>query len=201
MLHALHVCQSSSIFVVSLSSPSSIKIEQRPVDHHGRVIELFSNLPKPQAEAEADDELDEHAIPRQATWSVHELISSYPRPKISNATFKKLHELSALVPPEEDTQEHAKMKRELEEMVKLVEAVKFVDTSELEEAAGKMDENGVRIPDGRIWPESEGMVMSKNSVVEEFDGEIGGTGLELLKYATRAKDGLYVVEADRRKKK
>ena len=75
-------------------------------------------------------ETDSHAIPTRPTWSVNELLSSYPKPQISPATLKHLHELSALIPPEEGTPEHAKLTAEMENLVKLVEAVKLVDVGE-----------------------------------------------------------------------
>jgi len=141
---------------------------------------------------------DVDPIPNEPTWSVHELISSYPRPQISSETLTKLHKLSALVPPIEGTKEHARMKRELEEMVRLVEAVRLVDVTALEDGVGEEGDTG--IPDGRIWPEGEGMALSPNALEGEFNGEEGEHGRALLKYASWTKNGLYVVEADRRKK-
>lgn len=144
---------------------------------------------------------DKPIIPEKPTWSVHELLSSYPRPSISSATLKKLHELSALIPPEEGSEEHTRMRRELEELVRLVEAVKLVDTSESSEiVAGSASEDLVqRIPDGRIWPEGKGMVLSSNSRAVEFEDKEIESGTELLKHAALTKNGLYVVETDRRK--
>ena len=78
-------------------------------------------------------------------------------------------------------------------MVRLVEAVKLVDTSSVQVA-------GDQIPDGRIWPEGVGMVLTKNGAGKEYDGEEGDVGVELLKHASTTKNGLYTVEADRRKK-
>ncbi len=110
---------------------------------------LFSSSSSPPASENNEAETDtDDVIPRKPTWSVHELISSYPRPHISDATLKKLHQLSALVPPTEGTPEHERIRRELEEMVRLVEAVKLVDTSSVDDAN--------EIPDGRIWPEGCG---------------------------------------------
>ena len=93
------------------------------------------------------------------------------------------------------------MRRELEELVRLVEAVKLVDTSESSEiVAGSASEDLVQsIPDGRIWPEGKGMVLSSNSRVVEFEDEEIESGTELLKHAALTKNGLYVVETDRRK--
>ncbi|KAH8102800.1 hypothetical protein DFH11DRAFT_1657673 [Phellopilus nigrolimitatus] len=138
------------------------------------------------------------AIPKAPTWSVHELISSYPRPSIAPATLKKLHELSALVPPTEGTEEHARTQRELEEMVRLVEAVKLVDARQALTGGSDVSEEG--IPDGRIWPADVGMTLSSNTRAVEFEDAEVESGKELLKHAAWTKDGFYVVEVDRRRK-
>ena len=132
-------------------------------------------------------------VPSQPTWSVHELLSSYPRPSISASTFKKLHELSALLPPEEGTKEYDQLKHELEEMVRLVDAVRLVDTSSAVSGADL-------IPDGRIRAEDEGIVLSSNTRDVEFQDSSTESGTELLKHASRTKNGYYAVEAERRKK-
>lgn len=131
-------------------------------------------------------ETDATGIPLQPTWSVHDLISSYPTPTISSATFKRLHELSALLPPSEGTPEHDKQKRELEDLIKLVEAVKLVD---LDQSAGGEDV----IPDGRIWAEGTGV----QHTVSKSDGEAEISGSALLQYGARTADGLYEVDAER----
>ncbi|KAI0663166.1 hypothetical protein C8Q70DRAFT_956325 [Cubamyces menziesii] len=132
-------------------------------------------------------EVDATGIPLKPTWSVNELLSSYPRPAITPATLKRLHELSALIPPEEDTPEHAKLTQEVEELVKLVEAVKLVDV-------GKVAEDGV--PDGRIWAKGEGISLTTESHEDPADSE-AASGRALLAHASRTMDGLYVVEADK----
>ena len=118
---------------------------------------------------------------------MNELLSSYPRPAITPATLKRLHELSALLPPEEGTPEHAKLTQEVEELVKLVEAVKLVDV-------GKVAEDGV--PDGRIWAKGEGISLTTESHEDPADSE-AASGRALLAHASRTMDGLYVVEADK----
>ncbi|KAJ8086251.1 hypothetical protein AAF712_016243 [Marasmius tenuissimus] len=126
---------------------------------------------------------DSLGIPLKPTWSVNDLLSSYPKPTISSATLSRLHNLSALIPPEEGTKEHEKLKSELEELIRLVEAVKLVNT------------------DGVVYehwgPElGDGAELTSEDVKEE------GTemsGRELLEYATKTEGGLYVVEADRRR--
>ena len=131
-------------------------------------------------------ETDASGIPLKPTWSVHNLISPYPKPTISSATFKRLHELSALHPPPEGTSEHEERKQELEDLVKLVEAVKLVD---LNRSAGIGEDD---IPDGRIWAEGRATTI-------ESDGDNEVSGSALLQYGTRTKNGLYEVDADRAK--
>ncbi|KAJ7591363.1 hypothetical protein C8J56DRAFT_935320, partial [Mycena floridula] len=119
------------------------------------------------------------AVPIQATWSVKELISSYPSPTISSATLNHLHRVSALIPPAEGSTEFEMLKHEMEDMVKLVHAVKLVDTSTVElQGWNTRDElNQVDLKAG-LGP-----------AVEE--------NRDLLSYASRSVDGLYVVEADK----
>nr|GAT53847.1 predicted protein [Mycena chlorophos] len=73
--------------------------------------------------------VDAAGIPSRPTWSVNELLASYPRPTLPPSALKRLHDLSALVPPEENSPEYIKLKTELEELIRLVEAVKLVDTT------------------------------------------------------------------------
>ncbi len=133
-------------------------------------------------------EVDETGIPLQPTWSVNEVLSSYPRPTINPSTLKRLYELSALIPPAEGTAEHAKLTREMEELVKLVEAVKLVDVRRVTEEGS--------VPDGRIQAFLEGVTLD----AEEFDESGDANAAEvhaLLTHASRTMDGLFVVEADK----
>ncbi|KAN0097281.1 hypothetical protein V8E55_001727 [Tylopilus felleus] len=125
---------------------------------------------------------DACGIPLKPTWSLRQLLSSYPSPSLSPATFHRLHELSALIPPTQGTPEYDARKRELDELVKLVEAVKLVDVGRPTDSS---------IPDGRVWAEDTGLPMTK----EPLDEEIQGT--KLLDYANRTLEGMYVVETDR----
>ena len=133
-------------------------------------------------------EVDTTGIPLKPTWSVNALLSSYPRPTISPSTLKRLHELSALIPPAEGTPEHAKLTRELEELVKLVEAVKLVDVSEVAEEGS--------VPDGRIWASGEGVSLDAEAFAASEDTD-AANGRALLAHAARTMEGLYVVEADK----
>lgn len=132
---------------------------------------------------------DENGIPIRPTWSVNELLSSYPKPTISPATLKHLHTLSALIPPEEGSPEHAKLTEEMRDLVKLVEAVKLVNTDSVD------DGNGV--PDGRIWAEGTGIDLEAEPIpVDENEVQ----GRDLLKYSKAVSpEGLYLIDSDRSK--
>ncbi|KIJ70475.1 hypothetical protein HYDPIDRAFT_78497 [Hydnomerulius pinastri MD-312] len=157
----------------------------------GRAFRLakLAPLPSPRISrylsASTGIETDACGIPLKPTWSVKELLSSYPSPSISPATFKRLHELSALIPPAEGTVEHDTMKKELEEMVRLVEAVKLIKVD------GPVDGS---IPDGRIWAEGTGILLSEGAV----DGD-EAKGRKLLELASRTEGDMYVVETDRKR--
>jgi len=134
-------------------------------------------------------ETDEYGIPIRPTWSVNELLSSYPKPTISPATLKHLHTLSALIPPEEGSPEHAKLTDEMQDLVKLVEAVKLVNTDSVDDGNG--------IPDGRIWAEGAGIDLDAEPVLAD-ENEVQGRGL--LKYAKNVTpEGLYLIDSDRSK--
>jgi hypothetical protein len=80
----------------------------------------------------------------------------------------------------------------MENLVKLVEAVKLVAISEED-----LEESGQegQIPDGRVWAEGTGL--RPVDVSAKADDEV--TGSELLRFASRTSDGFYVVDADRTK--
>jgi hypothetical protein len=130
-------------------------------------------------------ETDSLGIPLRPTWSVDKLLSSYTKPVITSCTLEHLHELSALIPPKEGTVEHAQLTSEMENLIKLVEAVKLVE----------VDNDPHEIPDGRIWAEGVCIDLSEDRAGDAKD-EISGR--ELLRYAQRTSpDGLYLVESDR----
>lgn len=120
------------------------------------------------------------------SWSVHELLSTYPAPKLSPETLTRLHKISALKSPPEDSDAFAQLKCEMEELVRLVEAVKLVDTT------------GVS-SDGRILPADRGIDLtippsSEGTPAEEKD---------ILRHAAKAADGFYIADtpsSGRRKK-
>lgn len=118
-------------------------------------------------------------VPEKPTWSVQELLSSYPQPTMSPAMLTRLHRLSALIPPEEGTKEHQVIKRELEDMIRLVEAVKLVDTGEVRDNHTESDERSIDtdIPLSGLTP----------------------GGKAILKHASRTQDGYYVVDMVRKR--
>ena len=134
-------------------------------------------------------ETDEDGIPIRPTWSVNDLLSSYPRPTISPGTLKHLHTLSASIPPEEGSPEHAKLTEEMQDLVKLVEAVKLVDTRSVD------DGNGV--PDGRIWAEGTGIDLDAEPIPVDKN-EVQGR--DLLEHARSVSpEGMYLIDSDRSK--
>lgn len=134
---------------------------------------------------------DSCGIPVKPTWSVNELLSSYPQPYVPPSTLQRLHTLSALIPPAEGTQEHAELTREIEGLIKLVEAVKLVD------AGSPQSGSDFPIPDGRIWAEGKGVEIKQG--VGHEGSTSGPNGRSLLRHSSRVRDGLYIVDADKRK--
>ncbi|KAG5340462.1 hypothetical protein C0989_001478 [Termitomyces sp. Mn162] len=120
-------------------------------------------------------EIDDCGVPLKPTWSVHELLSSYPKPTLSSATLTRLHELSALRPPEKGSIEEKKLKGEMEELIRLVEAVKLVNTQ------------GVHPTTFELPDQQAGFSEDEPS------------GRYLLENAARTLDGFYVVDSDRRR--
>ncbi|KAJ7228947.1 hypothetical protein GGX14DRAFT_345848 [Mycena pura] len=131
---------------------------------------VFSSLPKHTVDA------DFCGIPQYPTWSVNELLASYPRPALAPHTFKHLHNLSALLPPEEDTPEYVHLKTGLEELIRLVEAVKMVNTA--------------NVPTYQV--EDPGAQTQEISDVHESIH-----GRSLLKHAVCTRNGFYIVETNK----
>ena len=124
-------------------------------------------------------QVDSYGIPVQPTWSVHQLLESYKCPKLSSTILDRLYELSALAPPKKYTLRYDKVKKDLEDMVMLVEAVKQVNT------------NGVLLV-GRVEKEDRDRIRQNS----QLEGEHGQT---LLKYAARMKNRFYTVDAERKR--
>lgn len=129
---------------------------------------VFSSL------AQRAVETDSCGLPLRPTWSVNDLLSSYPTPSFTPHKLKHLHELSALLPPEEDTPEYGKLKAGLEELVRLVEAVKMVNTENV--ATFRSHDPGRQVAPVQDQPDD---------------------GRSLLQHAARTRDGFYVVDADK----
>jgi Asp-tRNA(Asn)/Glu-tRNA(Gln) amidotransferase C subunit len=140
-----------------------------------RLAASFSRLPP------RPSSTDDLGLPLSPTWSVHELISSYPSPTLSDATLKKLYDSAALLPPNEDTHEFEEVKREMEDLVRLVEAVKMAP-KDPKETEGP--------PDGRVWPSDRGIILE--DVVKSEENL--PSGHELLKHAQRTENGYYLVD-------
>jgi Asp-tRNA(Asn)/Glu-tRNA(Gln) amidotransferase C subunit len=132
--------------------------------------------------------VDDLGIPLKPTWSVDELLSSYPSPTISHETFTRLHKLSALIPPEKNSPEYQKNKDELEELVKLVEAVRMAEPGELDAS------DSSEIPDGRIWSQDVGVTLDV-----DVRPDAKAKDYDILKHASRTEDGYFVVETERHK--
>jgi hypothetical protein len=81
---------------------------------------------------------------------VNSFLSSLPTPNLSDEQFVHLYSLAALTPPAKGTAEFTDKKKQLLELIRLVEGVRDNATSERHTI---QDE----IPDGRIWPENQGM--------------------------------------------
>ncbi|KAJ7499218.1 hypothetical protein FB451DRAFT_1204674 [Mycena latifolia] len=135
---------------------------------------VFSTLPKPGVET------DSSGIPLRPAWSVNELLSSYPTPSLAPHALRRLHELSALLPPEENTPEYDRLKAGLEELIRLVEAVKLVNTEDVTAF-------------GSEAPGSQSKAAESNQPQERLPND----GRSLLQHAARTHEGFYIVDADK----
>ncbi|KAH9482432.1 hypothetical protein JR316_0004532 [Psilocybe cubensis] len=117
--------------------------------------------------------------PTTPTWSVNDLLSSYPSPRLSSTTITRLYDLSALIPPQEGTPQFEAVKSDLEEMVRLVEAVRLVDTSSVSVSGRGEKEDADR------------------NIAPIDPSQLGEVGQQLLKHASQTKDQFYVVDSER----
>lgn len=142
--------------------------------------------------------VDEDGIPLEAPYSINGFLSDLPAPRISDEQFLHLHKLAALIPPSPGTQEFATKKQALEDMVRLVEGVR-PDVKD-----GKTQSLD-RIPDGRIWPEAEGIQLDWQKIVQPArsahntedlasEGKHKDKGKGLLNLASKQVAGYYVVK-------
>lgn len=138
---------------------------------------IISKIPNTRRSIHHKDS-DSCGIPLQPTWSVNELLSSYPSPKLSPATINRLYELSALQHPEESTPYYESLKSDLEDLIKLVEAVRLVDTTGIKVSGRDERQDADRRP-------SQGTSSEEN-------------GQALLKYASQTSENYYVVDFERK---
>jgi hypothetical protein len=126
--------------------------------------------------------VDEYGVPTSPSWSVRQLLRDYPAPTLSNATFEKLHKLSALNTPSDPT-ERESLRRQLEELIKMVNAVRIAPLLE-------SGEDG-KIEDARSWPEGYGIELER---MVQPPGEDEPHGRELLAHSRVSNDqGMYVL--------
>lgn len=130
----------------------------------------------------------DNLIPSKPTWSVNELLTSYPKPTLSDAALQHMHVLSALIPPEEGSPEYVKLKAEMEEMIILVEAVRLSKSAGKEPAPLHSQRQDLHTVTQRDKDE-EKVVVPVAEVV----------GRDLMKHAAKTKDDLYIVESDRQR--
>lgn len=124
---------------------------------------------------------DSCGIPLQPTWSVNQLLSSYPLPRLSSTTLNRLYDLSALIPPQEGTRQYEAVKADLEEMVRLVEAVRLVDTSAVS-ISGRGEKEDADKHTDPIEP-----------------SQLGEVGQQLLKHASQTTEQFYAVDSERKR--
>ncbi|KIJ26969.1 hypothetical protein M422DRAFT_37979, partial [Sphaerobolus stellatus SS14] len=124
---------------------------------------------------------------------------SYPSPTLSNETLLKLHSLAALVPPEEGTPEFATLKEEVEDLVRVVEAVRVAPDSESAVDVREQKEGVPSPTDARIWPKDVGVRFQDEKDLKEFEESGPPKGRELLKLSERTKGEFYVVDSSKMK--
>jgi hypothetical protein len=125
--------------------------------------------------------MNEDGVPLSATWSVRELLDSYSPPSLDDPTFEKIHRLSALVPPDRGTQEREVLRKELQELVRLVNAVRVAEVPQGKEG---------QIPDGRIYPIPQEIDLDMTNTTQE---EPLASGRELLKHSQIGSETAYVL--------
>ncbi|QRV87841.1 hypothetical protein RhiJN_15859 [Ceratobasidium sp. AG-Ba] len=128
--------------------------------------------------------IPEDIVPGRPTWSVRQLLATYPAPSLSPEIFARLHRLAALQTPAPDSSEFRSLHLELQELLRLVEAVKLVDIS----ALGGAEQTD--IPDSRIWAKerSTDLDAPRPEHLDESHGKA------LLRHASKHVDEQYIVE-------
>lgn len=155
---------------------------------------------------EAKPIFDADGLPTKPTWSLRALLESQPRFELSQSQLQHLYKLSALRPPPPNSAEEAKIKSELQEMIRLVEAVRtcplLQDQTQNQSARVLADgSEEADLPDGRVWPAGQGMEIvldwgTSDASVPQAERKASKDdkkpASELLKLAKRTRDGFYV---------
>ncbi|KZV90498.1 hypothetical protein EXIGLDRAFT_720280, partial [Exidia glandulosa HHB12029] len=126
-------------------------------------------------------ETDELGLPKKPTWSVQELLSSYPTTPLSSDKLQHLHKLAALVPPEQGSAEWNNLSDDIGELVRLVEAVKLIDTTGVE-------------PENMLEPIVLSEITGDESASAETKYDDEPHGASLLEHAEHSRNGFYVVD-------
>ena len=186
---SMSMCNPCSNSAYTISTAMSAKRLIRPIIHSRNATRLHLRYYTDSSRRNPPlVETDDCAIPLKPTWSVDDLLSSYPRPTISSSALDRLHVLSALIPPEEGTPEHTNLIRELEDLVKLVESVRLSNMP-----SDSTPTQGVA--DARVCAENAGIDLQK--VPSGAHDREALDPAELLSQASRTENGLYVMHSDR----
>lgn len=134
-------------------------------------------------------DVDEFGIPTRPTWSVKSLLASYPSPAIDDEILDKLHRLSALKAPEKGSEEREVLRGEMEELVRLVGAVRVAKIKE---------EQGDGLIDGRIYPLPYTVDLGYKPEAKDAESLAEGTdempkGKELLRHSQTTNGTVYVL--------
>lgn len=163
-----------------------------------------NNLPKGAVVGQTAVPVDEDGIPLEPSYSIKAFLASLPNPTISDEQFVHLHKLAALLPPSTGTPEFIEKKKALEEMVRLVEGVRPSQGQDSFVEHHQKDTS--EIPDGRIWPEGEGIQIDWSAVLEppkrgrrraynvNESNKSRDNGKEFLDLASQQVAGYYVVK-------
>lgn len=138
----------------------------------------------------SDEEL---CIPAKPTWSLahfeeHAVEGGAQTSKtvVDDALLDKLCRLTALEPPQ-DADARAALRRELSDLIGLVDAVRAIDTSSVRNAEALRHA-------GTIWPRAESLRLHKLSSSDGADGHVEVPREQLLALAKRRLRNSYVVD-------
>ena len=179
-------------------APRLLPLSLRRVAHTGY---RCSSSVAPRRIRQTDVPVDEHGIPLQAPYSIRDFLASLPTPNLSDEQFIHLHTLSALHPPPRDSPDFLSKKASLEQMIRLVEGVRAAAGAAAAEPHEE-EATGGEIPDGRIWPEGQGIKLdwdaptrTRAQVAQSFNEN----GRELLELAEKSHlAGYYVTPRKQR---